>query len=178
MTSIEGLAAVTGPGTTPAGPAAERTGETDFAGLLHRAQFAGGADGASGVPASTPDAAPEAPGGPEAPGASEARTLTVRASDPSISERVGGRIETLNDSRLLERGAREAPGPPSARALGPGARPDGPTATLGAAGPGADPFDAAVRNLQGAFHHAIEVELVAKTGTSLNSSMNKLMSGN
>lgn len=35
-----------------------------------------------------------------------------------------------------------------------------------------------VRNLSGAFSHAVEVEIVAKTGTSMTSSMNKLMSGN
>lgn len=186
MTSIEGLAAVSGPGTSPAGQGAERTGETDFADMLQRVQFAGDADGVSGVPASNQPAAGDGSGVSNTDAATEvsageraeARTITVRASEPSISERVGGKIETLNDSRLLEMGRRPDEGPPTASFIGADARADGPLATLGRPAAPDSAMDAAMSNLRSAFHHAIEVEMVAKTGSSLNSSMNKLMSGN
>ena len=44
-------------------------------------------------------------------------------------------------------------------------------------GPNERAFDAQMDMLQMTFDHAVEVELAAKTGTGVSSSMNKLMSG-
>ncbi|MEM7642062.1 MAG: hypothetical protein AAF366_05990 [Pseudomonadota bacterium] len=51
-------------------------------------------------------------------------------------------------------------------------------AALGTTELPAPTYREAMANLNNAFNHAIEVELIAKTGTSMASSMNKLMSGN
>ena len=126
-----------------------------------------------------PERTPRAPSG-RRPGRgprAETEAITGRATEPSISERFGWRLEALNASRLLERGAGPPEAEPTVSSLQGGETATGPSATLGARPKPGQAFDDAVRNLQSAFHHAIEVELVAKTGTSLNSSMNKLMSG-
>lgn len=161
MTSIEGLPAMHGPGTISADPSPPTSaGETDFGQMIQQARM--DADGVE-------RAAPE----PRV----ETEAITVRATEPSISERFGSRLEALNASRLLERGAGPPEAEPTVSSLQGGEAATGPSAMLGARPKPGAAFDDAVRNLQSAFHHAIEVELVAKTGTSLNSSMNKLMSG-
>lgn len=179
MSSTEGLASVTDAGTEAVGPAsAERAGETDFDTQVHRVQFTEATNDVPGIPASPPPASVGGASSPDAQSASEIRNITIRATDPSISERVGGRIETLNDAKMLAQGDRNVTAPPSAYGLGADAKAEGPVAVLGTSTSQADPFEAAMSNLRSAFHHGIEVELIAKTGTSLNSSMNKLMSGN
>ncbi|WP_208350341.1 hypothetical protein [Pseudaestuariivita rosea] len=91
-------------------------------------------------------------------------------SPSSATENLTSRISDIVENHKAL-GATEAAQIKSVRRL-----PDGPASAPLPADNAA--FEQSMKSLKATFDHAIELELVAKVGTQLPSSMNKLMSGN
>lgn len=145
-------------------------------GLSQIASGVGGPAGLAPAGAAPTGAVPTdlAPAPGPAPAIQTSRNLpgirdVLASAEPAPPNRIGsGILDRLDriQARDLDRGARPSEGEPVKIA-------DGTAPT----GPADSAFDAQMDMLQMTFDHAVEVELAAKTGTGVSSSMNKLMSG-